>query len=192
MKFLLDTDHISILQKQSGAEYAALMTHIAQVQRSDLAFCIVSFHEQVLGCNAYLARAKTPPLSYTAIRCSTECCRRLPPRRCCRSTTMPRRFRSTGGAARANRDHGFANRVDRTQSRSEASHAQLTGFRESAGVGDRGLDGIAASWVEPRLARRNALSSFRTSAADRTGERLSRSTSRQSRGCMGSRAEPGN
>ena len=28
MKFLLDTDHISILQKQSGAEFAALMaTH---------------------------------------------------------------------------------------------------------------------------------------------------------------------
>src|SRR5260221_9163225 len=60
MKFLLDTDHISILQKQSGTEYAALMARIAQVQRADLAFCIVSFHEQVLGCNAYLARAKTP------------------------------------------------------------------------------------------------------------------------------------
>jgi len=60
MKFLLDTDHISILQKHSGAEYAALMRHVAQVQRADLTFCIVSFHEQVLGCNAYLARAKTP------------------------------------------------------------------------------------------------------------------------------------
>jgi len=29
MKFLLDTDHISILQKQSGSEYAALMARIA-------------------------------------------------------------------------------------------------------------------------------------------------------------------
>jgi len=58
MKFLLDTDHISILQKQSGAEYTALLAHIAQVARADLAVCIVSFHEQVLGCNAYLARAK--------------------------------------------------------------------------------------------------------------------------------------
>lgn len=59
MKFLLDTDHISILQKQSGPEYAALMARIALVRRADLVFCIVSFHEQVLGCNSYLAQAKT-------------------------------------------------------------------------------------------------------------------------------------
>ncbi len=59
MKFLLDTDHISILQKQSGPEYTALMARIAQVARADLAFCIVSFHEQVLGCHAYVAQAKT-------------------------------------------------------------------------------------------------------------------------------------
>ena len=55
MKFLLDTDHISILQKQAGPEFAVLVAHIAQVQRTDLAFCIISFHEQVLGCNVYLA-----------------------------------------------------------------------------------------------------------------------------------------
>lgn len=60
MRFLLDTDHISILQKQSGPDYAALIVRIAQVPRADLAFSIVSFHEQVLGCNAYVARAKTP------------------------------------------------------------------------------------------------------------------------------------
>jgi tRNA(fMet)-specific endonuclease VapC len=59
VKFLLDTDHISILQKQSGPEYATLIAHIAQVPRADLAFCIVSFHEQVLGCNAYIAQART-------------------------------------------------------------------------------------------------------------------------------------
>ncbi|MBI2803719.1 MAG: type II toxin-antitoxin system VapC family toxin [Planctomycetes bacterium] len=60
MKFLLDTDHISILQKQSGLEYAALIGRLTQVRRDDLAFCIVSFHEQVLGCNTYVAQAKTP------------------------------------------------------------------------------------------------------------------------------------
>ena len=58
MKFLLDTDHISILQKQSGPEYAAVMARVSQVPLADLAFCIVSFHEQVLGCNTYIARAK--------------------------------------------------------------------------------------------------------------------------------------
>jgi tRNA(fMet)-specific endonuclease VapC len=59
MKFLLDTDHISILQKQAGPEYAALIARVAQVRRADLAFCIVSFHEQVLGCNTYVSQAKT-------------------------------------------------------------------------------------------------------------------------------------
>jgi tRNA(fMet)-specific endonuclease VapC len=59
MMFLLDTDHISILQKKSGTEYATLMARIALVRRSDLVFCIVSFHEQILGCNSYLAQAKS-------------------------------------------------------------------------------------------------------------------------------------
>jgi hypothetical protein len=35
------------------------MARIAQVSRADLAFCIVSFHEQILGCHAYIAKAKT-------------------------------------------------------------------------------------------------------------------------------------
>jgi hypothetical protein len=61
MKFLLDTDHISILQKQSGPEYAAMTARMNPVSRSDLAFCIISFHEQVLGCNAYIAQARTAP-----------------------------------------------------------------------------------------------------------------------------------
>jgi tRNA(fMet)-specific endonuclease VapC len=59
MKFLMDTDHISILQKQAGPEYAALTAHIARVQRREFAFCVVSFHEQALGCNAYVSQAKT-------------------------------------------------------------------------------------------------------------------------------------
>jgi len=40
MKFLLDTDHISILQRQSGPEYPVLMAHVAQMPRSDLAFAL--------------------------------------------------------------------------------------------------------------------------------------------------------
>jgi tRNA(fMet)-specific endonuclease VapC len=59
VKLLLDTDHSSILQKQSGPDYADLMARIARVPGADLTFCIVSFHEQVLGCNTYIAQAKT-------------------------------------------------------------------------------------------------------------------------------------
>jgi tRNA(fMet)-specific endonuclease VapC len=57
MKYLLDTDHISVLQRKSGIEFSTLTRRIARVPRSELAFCIVSFHEQVLGCNAYINRA---------------------------------------------------------------------------------------------------------------------------------------
>ena len=59
MKYLLDTDHISILQRQSGAEYARLMTRIAQHPLSELAFSIISFHEQALGCHTYINNARS-------------------------------------------------------------------------------------------------------------------------------------
>ena len=58
MKYLLDTDHITILQRQSGRKYAILSARIRQVPRSDLGFSIVSFHEQVLGAHAYINRAR--------------------------------------------------------------------------------------------------------------------------------------
>ena len=48
MTYLLDTDHLSIVQRQSGPEYARLMARIAQHPLADLAFSIISFHEQVL------------------------------------------------------------------------------------------------------------------------------------------------
>lgn len=59
MKYLLDTDHISILQRQSGPEYARLTTQIARVSPSELAFSIISFHEQALGCHTYINRARS-------------------------------------------------------------------------------------------------------------------------------------
>ncbi len=58
MKYLLDMDHLSILQQQSGQEYLALAARLAQHSPSDLALSIVSFHEQVLGCHTYISRAR--------------------------------------------------------------------------------------------------------------------------------------
>ncbi len=58
MKYLLDTDHISILQRQAGREYAILSARIRRESRSDLGFSIVSFHEQALGSHAYINRAR--------------------------------------------------------------------------------------------------------------------------------------
>jgi len=56
--YLLDTDHISILQFGSGPEYAALAARVAQHLAVDLAFSVVSFHEQVLGAHTFISRAR--------------------------------------------------------------------------------------------------------------------------------------
>lgn len=57
MKYLLDTDHISILQRRTGPEYAILAARVAP-HAAELAFPIVSFHEQVLGVHSFLGRAR--------------------------------------------------------------------------------------------------------------------------------------
>ena len=59
MIYLLDTDHISLVQRGSGAAYATLMSHISQHALTDIAFSIISMHEQVLGCHTYINRART-------------------------------------------------------------------------------------------------------------------------------------
>jgi tRNA(fMet)-specific endonuclease VapC len=60
VKFLMDTDHISILQRQSGPEFSALSARISQRSPADLVLSIISFHEQVLGCHTYIGRARNP------------------------------------------------------------------------------------------------------------------------------------
>ncbi len=59
MKYLLDTDHISIFQRQSGAEYRSIALRISSHPPTDLTLSVVSFHEQVLGCHTYITRATT-------------------------------------------------------------------------------------------------------------------------------------
>lgn len=60
MKFLFDTDHISILQKERGVEYDTLKHRILAENPVDIVFSIISFHEQFLGCQTYLAKARSP------------------------------------------------------------------------------------------------------------------------------------
>jgi tRNA(fMet)-specific endonuclease VapC len=60
VKYLLDTDHLSIWQRQAGVEFQALAARKAQHPPDDLALSIVSFHEQALGCHAFLQRAQSP------------------------------------------------------------------------------------------------------------------------------------
>jgi tRNA(fMet)-specific endonuclease VapC len=60
VKFLLDTDHISILQLRSGLEYAQLIARMAQHPPADFVLSVVSFQEQVLGANNYISQARNP------------------------------------------------------------------------------------------------------------------------------------
>jgi tRNA(fMet)-specific endonuclease VapC len=59
VRYLLDTDHISILQTMSGAEYVALSAHIALEAPYDFALSVASCHEQVIGVHDFIDRART-------------------------------------------------------------------------------------------------------------------------------------
>ncbi|MGH2416123.1 MAG: type II toxin-antitoxin system VapC family toxin [Microcystaceae cyanobacterium] len=59
MKYLLDTDHISFLQRRSGSEFSRLTVRIAQHPIADFVLSAVSFHEQVLGAHSFISRART-------------------------------------------------------------------------------------------------------------------------------------
>lgn len=58
MKYLLDTDHLSILQRQAGRDYINLSTRMAQYPLSEFAISTVTFHEQMLGSHTYINRAR--------------------------------------------------------------------------------------------------------------------------------------
>jgi tRNA(fMet)-specific endonuclease VapC len=57
--YLLDTDHITLLQRATGPAYATLRTRLAQHPPTELVFAIISLHEQVIGCHTYIQQART-------------------------------------------------------------------------------------------------------------------------------------
>src|SRR2546423_3895436 len=56
---VLDTDHLSILQRGSGAAADRLRTHLTSVPEEELATTIVTYEEQMRGWMGYLSRAKS-------------------------------------------------------------------------------------------------------------------------------------
>ena len=56
--FLLDTDHLVIIQRQSEPEYGRLRAAMSRYAHTDFYLSIVSFHEQFLGANAFIAKAR--------------------------------------------------------------------------------------------------------------------------------------
>ncbi|NET62260.1 MAG: type II toxin-antitoxin system VapC family toxin [Symploca sp. SIO2E6] len=59
MRYLLDTDHISILQRRTGVAFAQLTSRIGQYEPESFVLSIISFHEQVLGAHSVIVRAKS-------------------------------------------------------------------------------------------------------------------------------------
>jgi tRNA(fMet)-specific endonuclease VapC len=59
VKYLLDTDHISFLQRRSSSEFSQLAFRMAQHPISDFALSVISFHEQVIGTHSFINRAQT-------------------------------------------------------------------------------------------------------------------------------------
>lgn len=59
MRYLLDTDHISFLQRRSAPEHSILAARMSQYRLADFAFSVVSFLEQALGAHTYVGRART-------------------------------------------------------------------------------------------------------------------------------------
>jgi tRNA(fMet)-specific endonuclease VapC len=56
--FLLDTDHIGVLLRQTEPSFSRLRHRISQYPRSIFVISIVSFHEQMAGWNPCLSRAR--------------------------------------------------------------------------------------------------------------------------------------
>ncbi|MGZ0165877.1 MAG: type II toxin-antitoxin system VapC family toxin, partial [Planctomycetales bacterium] len=56
--FILDTDHLGILQRQRGAEFETLRTRLVQHDESQFFVTVISFQEQIQGWNAYITRSK--------------------------------------------------------------------------------------------------------------------------------------
>src|SRR3990172_9523856 len=57
--FLLDTDHLAIVQRDVQPEANRLRQRMAGHSPSDFYLSIVTVHEQMLGANKYLAQART-------------------------------------------------------------------------------------------------------------------------------------
>ena len=57
--FLLDTDHLAIIQQATLPEFGRITETMADYEQADFFVSIVTFHEQILGWSTYLSRAKT-------------------------------------------------------------------------------------------------------------------------------------
>jgi tRNA(fMet)-specific endonuclease VapC len=58
VKYLMDTDHVSILQDRSEPGFTAILGRIGRISPTEFGYSIISFHEQVVGGHTYINRAR--------------------------------------------------------------------------------------------------------------------------------------
>jgi tRNA(fMet)-specific endonuclease VapC len=68
MRVVLDTDHLSILQRQQQPECDRLEARLDALPGEDVVTTVVNFQEQILGWTAYLNRARTAAAVLKAYR----------------------------------------------------------------------------------------------------------------------------
>lgn len=57
--YVLDTDHVTILQLEEGTDYHRLNGRLGQVERNEVFSTVVSYEEQTRGWLSYAARSRT-------------------------------------------------------------------------------------------------------------------------------------
>lgn len=57
--FLLDTDHLIIMQRNAQPEANRLRQRMRQFKQTDFFVSVISIHEQMLGANKYVSQART-------------------------------------------------------------------------------------------------------------------------------------
>jgi tRNA(fMet)-specific endonuclease VapC len=70
MAFILDTDHLVVLQQRSRPAYDKLTARLAQADADEIFASIISFHEQMQGWLAFLHRSRSPSqivMAYTEL-----------------------------------------------------------------------------------------------------------------------------
>jgi tRNA(fMet)-specific endonuclease VapC len=57
MKYLLDTDHLSILQLGVGRDREQLLSHLFEHRHDAVHTSVVSFHEQVIAAHSFMSKS---------------------------------------------------------------------------------------------------------------------------------------
>ena len=68
--FLLDTDHVALLHHKESVECQRLVRRMESHPDKSIFYPVIAFHEQMLGANVYIARARRRATLSAVTKCS--------------------------------------------------------------------------------------------------------------------------